>query len=112
MKKKRMVLASASVLALITGLSVSNAHGQPVYVPNPSCVEYKSVSYDVMTSRQNGEPIDKVLSESPELYGLIQYAYETPIMPEEYRESTVIDFSDDIFRICDDTFSGVVGIAL
>lgn len=114
MKVKRMVLASASVLALITGLSVGNAHGQPAYVPHPVCTNAYSIAKDVMGMRQNNVPIEQVkgMIETELAIAIIDAAYDKVVVPKAERATLILDFAYDMFSVCDEELPGVVGIAL
>ena len=114
MKKKRMLLAGASVLALVTGLSVSPAQAQNVYVPNPICVHAHSMSIDIMGMRQADIAIEvpQQLVESPLAHAIIEAAYDEEIVAEDDRAARIKEFANDMFIICDDALKGVDGLAI
>lgn len=99
MKKKNIVLAIAGVFALVTGLTVSTAHGSEL------CSYNKVIASSAMSLRIDGVPKDDVddLASSEQALAIIAMAYARTI-PENMTASNKVkqmkEFAEEVYKTC------------
>lgn len=99
MKKKNLVLAFAGVVALVTGLTVSNAHGSEM------CETHRVIAENAMSLRLQGISEEKVVSFMETEIGkvIVAMAYSYDVSGK--KSNKIADFGDYVEDSCEGAVS-------